>query len=189
MTTAAPSAPGRVLLTGGARSGKSSAAETLLADAPAVVYVATAPPVPGDPEWAARVAQHRARRPAHWTTVETDDVAGEVARATPTHPVLVDCLTLWLMSRMDHHRAWSQPGPAEAALVAEIEVLAAAVAACVGGLVVVTNEVGSGIVPADPGSRLFRDLLGRVNCAVAAECDDVFLVVAGHFVRLEGRPR
>lgn len=181
-------APRRVLLTGGARSGKSTAAEALLAGATAVTYVATAPPALDDPEWVERVALHRARRPAQWTTVETDDVAGAVAGATPDHPVLVDCLTLWLMSRMDHHRAWTDPAGAGAPLADEIRTLASAVAACPGGLVVVTNEVGSGIVPSDRGSRMFRDLLGRANCEVAAQCDDVHLVVAGHFMRLERRP-
>lgn len=188
MRLLAPDRASRVLLTGGARSGKSTAAENLLADAALVTYVATAPPGNDDEEWAARVALHRARRPDHWRTVETDDIAAQIARATPEHPVLVDCLTLWLMSRMDVHQAWVEPGRAEAVLAGEIGELAGAVAGCPGGLVLVTNEVGSGIVPADRGTRLFRDLLGRVNCAVAAACDDVFLVVAGHFVRLESSP-
>lgn len=179
------STPPRLLLTGGARSGKSRAAETVLSDAPAVTYVATAPPAPDDPEWVARVDRHRAQRPRTWSTIETDAVAAQVARATSSHAVLVDCLTLWLMSRMDHHGAWTDPSRAEAAVDAEIDELAEAVSACTGRLVLVTNEAGSGIVPADYGSRLFRDLLGRTNCAVAAQCDDVRLVVAGHFVRLE----
>lgn len=189
MRPVAPSHPGRVLLTGGARSGKSTAAESLVADATSVTYVATAPPGDDDEEWAARVAQHRARRPAHWRTVETDDVATQIARATPDHPVLVDCVTLWLTSRMDHHRAWTDPSGAESPLASEIDTLAAAVADCSGGLVIVTNEVGSGIVPADRGTRLFRDLLGRLNCAIATQCDEVYLVVAGRFLRLERSPR
>lgn len=189
MSPVAPSHPARVLLTGGARSGKSTAAENLLADAPSVTYVATAPPGDNDEEWTARIAQHRARRPEHWHTVETDDVATQIARATSEHPVLVDCLTLWLTSRMDHHRAWNDPSGAMTPLASEIDALAAGVAHCSGRLVVVTNEVGSGIVPADRGTRLFRDLLGRLNCAIAAQCDEVYLVVAGRFLRLERNPR
>lgn len=188
MSAAARPTFGRVLLTGGARSGKSSAAEALLTDADAT-YVATAPAAPADPEWQRRIARHRARRPGHWTVVETQDVAGQVASATPDSPVLVDCLTLWLMARLDHHDAWSDPVAAESALTAEIEELATAVASCPGGLVLVTNEVGSGIVPPDPGSRLFADLLGHTNCSVAAQCDDVYLVVAGHVTRLQRGPR
>ena len=174
----------RVLFTGGARSGKSTAAESLAAGAPDVTYVATAPPLPDDPEWAARVAEHRVRRPAHWATVETDDICPPMAAATPDRPVLVDCLTLWLMARMDRHGAWTDEAAARPALEADIAAVVHQVAASRGGLILVTNEVGSGIVPDRPGTRLFRDLLGRTNAAVAAECDSVYLVVAGHHLRL-----
>lgn len=173
----------RVLLTGGARSGKSRAAEQLLQGA-AATYVATGP-ADGDDEWAERVARHRARRPASWRTAETTDVSALVGEATPDRPVLVDCLTLWLTARLDAADAWQQPAAAEAHVMAEIEGVAAAVQECPGGLVIVTNEVGSGIVPADPGTRLFRDLLGVCNATVAAQCDEVFLVVAGHLLPLQ----
>lgn len=175
---------GRVLLTGGARSGKSAAAESLLRDAP-TTYVATGPDGSGDPEWQQRIAEHRGRRPRHWTTVTSTDLPYWIAAATPDRPVLVDCLTLWLTARMDAREAWDRPQLAEPLVSEEIDAVAEAVAACRGGLVVVTNEVGSGLVPTAAGSRLFRDLLGRCNARVAAQCDDVYLVVAGHVVRLQ----
>lgn len=175
---------GRVLFTGGARSGKSRAAESLVAELPAV-YVATGPQPSSDPEWQQRVARHRARRPQTWSTVETVDLAPHIARATPDRPVLVDCLTLWLTARLDALDAWADPSAAEGPMTAEIEALASHVADSAGGVVLVTNEVGSGIVPPDPGARLFRDLLGVCNTLVADVCDQVHLVVAGHVLPLK----
>ena len=173
----------RVLLTGGARSGKSTLAERLVGPGPAT-YVATAPTSVDDDEWRQRVATHRARRPDTWETVESDDLPRHITAAGPHRPVLVDCLTLWLTARMDHHGVWTDPG-AETAVRRDIDDLVDAVARCPGGLVLVTNEVGSGIVPTDPGTRLFRDLLGVTNSAVADVCDDVYLVVAGRRLTLE----
>lgn len=178
---------GRILLTGGARSGKSHAAEAMLREL-ATTYVATGPDDSADPEWQERIARHRARRPRHWTTVTSTDIAPLIRAAAPGRPVLVDCLTLWLTARLDAHRAWDAPQAAEERLLAEIETLAETVAACPGGLVLVTNEVGSGVVPNGAGTRLFRDLLGRCNALVAAQCDEVYLVVAGHGVPLQRFP-
>lgn len=173
----------RVLLTGGARSGKSRAAERRVGSGPAT-YVATGPVGADDPEWAARVAAHQATRPAAWRTLETTELLAPIRAASTETPVLVDCLTLWLTARLDHHGAWQDPTRAEAAVTTEIDALAAAVRSCPGGLVLVTNEVGSGIVPAERGARLFRDLLGVCNATVAAECDEVYLVAAGHVLPL-----
>lgn len=173
----------RVLLTGGARSGKSTLAERLVGPGPAT-YVATAPASPGDSEWQRRVDTHRARRPDTWTTVESDDLPRHIGAARPQSPVLVDCLTLWLTARMDRHGVWSDPS-GESAVRRDIDLLVDAVAGCSGGLVIVTNEVGSGIVPTDSGARLFRDLLGITNSAVADVCDEVYLVVAGRRLTLE----
>ncbi|MGZ4494590.1 MAG: bifunctional adenosylcobinamide kinase/adenosylcobinamide-phosphate guanylyltransferase, partial [Nocardioides sp.] len=111
----------RTLVLGGARSGKSREAERLLAAEPAVVYVATAYPPELDDEWALRVRQHRDRRPAHWTTLETLDLASLLAEPGP--PLLVDCLTLWLTRVMDRHDAWSGTASAEAAVEAEVAAL------------------------------------------------------------------
>lgn len=181
-----PSIERRTLLLGGARSGKSHAAETMLAGEPAVVYLATAAPS-HDPDWASRVAAHRQRRPPRWTTVETVDVADLLNQPGP--PVLVDCLTLWLTGVLDRVGAWDEArwaSQAETAARAQVDALVAAVRRTSRTVVMVSNEVGSGVVPDTWSGRLFRDELGRLNRLVAAECDRVDLVVAGH--RLPLRP-
>jgi adenosylcobinamide kinase/adenosylcobinamide-phosphate guanylyltransferase len=160
-----PAPIGRVLVTGGARSGKSAFAEQLLAAEPRVDYVATAAPMPDDAEWADRVALHRKRRPSHWTTHESGDLAGLLATDGP--PLLIDCLTLWLCR-----------GEVESDAAA-MDVLTAALRSTRRRVVLVTNEVGSGIVPATAAGRSFRDRLGELNRRVARECDQVWLIVAG----------
>ncbi len=180
--------PRRTLVLGGARSGKSSLAEELLAAEPTVTYLATSGVRDGDPEWLDRVAAHQARRPAGWTTVETLDVAAELRRATA--PVLVDCLALWLTGVMDDAGAWDDsPGSEQAVAGAVSELLAAWDAAEV-RVVAVSNEVGSGVVPATRAGRRFRDELGRLNVAVAARSERVVLCVSGLPVELTApRPR
>lgn len=171
----------RVLVTGGVRSGKSRHAEALLADAPTVTYVAPGP-AQDDADWAERIAAHRARRPASWTTLETGDLTA--ALDTPG-PVLIDCLGTWLTRLVDDAALWEAPSALVTAHVAER--LAAAVDALgdrQDPVVLVTNEVGLGVVPEHRSGRLFRDLLGTVNQAFGAECDEVHLVVAGRVLRL-----
>lgn len=169
--------PRRALVVGGARSGKSTWAEQQLRDTAEVDYVATSVPYPDDPEWAERVRLHRERRPASWRTVETGDVAAVLRADGP--PVLVDCLTLWITRVMDEAGAWSRGQAAGAEVERRIDDLAAAVAQTGRDVVLVSNEVGSGIVPADAGSRLFRDLLGICNARVAAACDEVWVCHVG----------
>jgi adenosylcobinamide kinase/adenosylcobinamide-phosphate guanylyltransferase len=172
--------PRRTLVTGGVRSGKSRYAEGLLADAAAVTYVAPGP-VPDaatDPEWAARVATHQIRRPAHWTTVETDDVAAALAGGAPAY--LVDCLGTWLTAVVDGMDTWDVPLTRwQDAFDARLDALVAAWRTVPGTAVAVTNEVGWGLVSEHRSGRVFTDLLGRVNAAVAAASDDVVLLVAG----------
>lgn len=180
-----PSPPTRVLVTGGVRSGKSQHAEQLLADARAVTYVAPGPTAAEDPDpdWAARLAAHQARRPAHWTTVETRDLAAAVT--TADGPVLIDCLGTWLAAVIDAHEAWERSSEEVSALVLPMaDELAGAVRASRQQVVVVTNEVGLGVVPEHRSGRVFRDLLGTVNQVVATGCDEVHLVVAGRVLRL-----
>ncbi|HLS77588.1 MAG TPA: bifunctional adenosylcobinamide kinase/adenosylcobinamide-phosphate guanylyltransferase [Nocardia sp.] len=165
----------RTLVLGGVRSGKSRYAEDRLAAHPAVTYVATGGTRDGDAEWARRVALHRERRPASWDTLETDDVA--TALATATRPLLVDCLGTWLTARLDAHNVWA--GGDLAPVHADIDTLLAAWRACEVPVVAVSNEVGSGVVPATASGRLFRDLLGTLNSRIAAESESVVLVVAG----------
>lgn len=174
----------RILVTGGVRSGKSTHAEALIGHEPAT-YVAAgpAPDGEGDPDWTARVAAHRARRPASWTTVETQDVAEAIRHAEI--PVLVDCLGTWLTALIDAAGAWEQDADAVHDLVvARVDEVVSAVRECGHDVVVVTNEVGLGVVPEHRSGRLFRDLLGTVNQRVAAACDEVHLVVAGRVLRL-----
>jgi adenosylcobinamide kinase/adenosylcobinamide-phosphate guanylyltransferase len=168
----------RVLVTGGVRSGKSRHAESLLAGEDAVTYVAPGP-VRDDADWAQRVAAHRERRPATWRTLETADLAQALASAGP---VLVDCLGTWLTRVVDDAGLWDAPA---AEVAAHVEArTSAAVAALGGSVVLVTNEVGLGVVPEHRSGRLFRDLLGTVNQQFAAACDEVHLVVAGRVLRL-----
>lgn len=176
MPQAHPARGRRTLVTGGTRSGKSLFAENMVRERRAD-YVATGYPVSdADPDWAERVRAHRARRPEAWTTVETLDLA-RVCAANSVDPVLVDCLALWLTRTIDALDGWE--GGAEADIDQAIADLADAVAATRREVVLVTNEVGLGVVPETASGRLFRDHLGRLNARVAAACDDVWLCVCG----------
>nr|WP_206314139.1 bifunctional adenosylcobinamide kinase/adenosylcobinamide-phosphate guanylyltransferase [Streptomyces coryli] len=177
---AAPMVPRRTLVLGGARSGKSVEAERRLAAFAGVEYAATSGKRDGDAEWAARVAAHRERRPGGWRTTETTDLVPLLAADGP--PLLIDCLALWLTAVMDEADAWEK-GEVDA-VRERVDELAAAVRETGRTMVAVSNEVGSGIVPDTPSGRLFRDELGRLNAAVAAECEQVLLVVAGQVLQL-----
>lgn len=173
----------RVLVLGGARSGKSRHAEQLLARARAVEYVACGPAPQGDdPEWAQRVAAHRARRPPHWLTTETDDLAAVLGRPGP--PALVDCLGTWLARAMDRSGVWDGRPGADAALAAAVDAVVTAWTTAHRPVIAVSNEVGSGVVPATASGRRFRDELGMLNARVAAGSDRVWLVTAGIARRL-----
>ena len=177
--------PHRCLVTGGARSGKSRWAEARLAGAP-VRYVATGYPGFLDDEWAQRVALHQRRRPSSWRTIETLDLAAELAHDSPG-PLLVDCLTLWLTRTFDRLGAWSVPAPEIAGLVEDdIASVVGALASASGEVVLVTNEVGWGVVPESSGSRVFADTLGVLNSRVAAVCEEVVLLVAGVPMTIKG---
>lgn len=171
----------KVLVTGGVRSGKSRHAEALMSGEPAVRYVAPGP-VRDDADWQARIALHRARRPAHWSTRETGDL---VEALTTSDAVLVDCLGTWLTRLVDDAGMWDASLPDLVAYVEEqvdraLEVLSVAGAT----VVLVTNEVGMGVVPEHRSGRVFRDLLGMVNQRFGAACDEVHLVVAGRVLVL-----
>jgi adenosylcobinamide kinase/adenosylcobinamide-phosphate guanylyltransferase len=175
----------KVLVTGGVRSGKSFHAESLLIAEPHVTYVAPGPEadVDADPEWAERVAIHRARRPDHWDTVESHDLAA--ALRTADGAVLIDCLGTWLTSTIDELDGWDQVRDDwEPVVMARLTDIVDAVSEHDGTVVVVTNEVGMSVVPEHRSGRVFRDLLGIANQRVAAACDDVLLVVAGRALRL-----
>ncbi|MEW1786752.1 bifunctional adenosylcobinamide kinase/adenosylcobinamide-phosphate guanylyltransferase [Streptomyces albidoflavus] len=184
---ARPPLPRRTLVLGGARSGKSLEAERRLAAWPEVLYVATGGTRDGDREWAARVSLHRERRPPSWRTAETCDLVPLLAEEGP--PLLLDCLSLWLTHAMDRVDAWDDAawaGGGERELRERCAELADAVRTTRRTVVAVSNEVGSGIVPATSAGRRYRDELGRLNAAVAAECEHVLLVVAGQPLPLKG---
>jgi adenosylcobinamide kinase/adenosylcobinamide-phosphate guanylyltransferase len=171
--SAAGVSPHRTLILGGARSGKSTEAERRVAAAPHVTYVATARPELEDldPEWAERVQAHRDRRPANWVTVETRDVAKVLNEATGA--VLLDCLSLWLGDAIEHNDYEER-----------MDELVAAWRGTRARVIAVSNEVGSGVVPDSASGRLFRDELGRLNARIAAESDEVLLIVAGRVLQL-----
>src|SRR5947207_1370797 len=165
------------LLIGGARSGKSGLAVDAAERSGRVVrFVATGEP--RDPEFAARIERHRAARPVGWDLVEEPvELASAIGSAPPESCVVVDCLTLWVANLLERGAAPE-----------EVEVTAArcasAVAARSSTTVAVTNEVGLGIVPAEPLARSYRDVLGRVNEIWAAAAAAAWLVVAGRALRL-----
>jgi adenosylcobinamide kinase/adenosylcobinamide-phosphate guanylyltransferase len=167
---------------GGTRSGKSRHAEDLLPADGRVRYVATARRRTDDPEWSARIDLHRARRPPSWTTLEDVDVPA-VVRAGGG-PLLVDDLATWLTGVLDDGGAWEAPA-VPAAVGAAVEELVAAVAAAPDRVVLVSAEVGLGVVPETRAGRIFRDELGALNAALAAVCDEVLLLVAGLPLRLK----
>jgi adenosylcobinamide kinase/adenosylcobinamide-phosphate guanylyltransferase len=176
----------RVLVLGGSRSGKSRYAEQYLGTGLPVIYVATAPDFPGDAEWADRVRQHRSRRPATWSTVETGDPARVLDGAPDGVPILVDSVTTWLSRVMDECACWDDELPGESAerLSAALDALAGAWAGTGALAVAVSDEVGSGIVPESVAVRRFRDVLGELNQRLAAKADEVWLVTAGIPLRL-----
>jgi adenosylcobinamide kinase/adenosylcobinamide-phosphate guanylyltransferase len=169
--------PTVTLVLGGARSGKSRYAETLIAHAATTAtYIATAEP--GDDEMAARIAEHRSRRGGFWRTVEVPlDLAPAIlAHADPTRPILVDCLTLWLSNLLGAGRLVEH----------ESERLRGVLRGVAGPVVLVANEVGLGLVPETPLGRQFRDAAGRLNQEIAALADRVVFLAAGLPLVLKG---
>ena len=173
----------RTLVLGGIRSGKSRWAEEAiaksLAPGQAVRYLASGPAGQADADWAHRVEQHRNRRPAQWSTVETDDITTQL-RKSPHIPTLVDDLGAWLTSTLDRHQAWDN-----GSVAAPVADLVAAVSEFESTLVLVSPEVGLTVVPATPSGRRFADELGSLNQLIAALCDEVVLVVAGLAVSIK----
>ena len=178
----------RTLVLGGIRSGKSRWAEQAitrsLAPGQPVRYLASGPVGQADPTWTQRVAQHRNRRPAHWWTVESDDITTQL-RQSPDTPTLVDDLGAWLTGTLDRHRAWDDDDSTAAAVHDVIADLLAAVGAFCSTLVLVSPEVGLTVVPATASGRRFADELGSLNQRIAAVCEQVVLVVAGQAVPIK----
>lgn len=171
------SLPSLTLVTGGARSGKSRFAEGLARSSGlSRRYIATAEA--WDAEMADRIARHREDRGADWDTIEAPlDLGPALAAAPPASVTLIDCATLWLTNHM----------LAGHDLAAEADRLLAALAACPGKVIVVSNEVGWGIVPENALARAFRDEQGRLNQRLAAQAGLVAAVIAGLPLALKGR--
>jgi len=167
-----------VLILGGARSGKSGFAERLARErGGSVLVVATA--TAGDAEMARRIAAHRAARPGAWRTLEAPvAVAERLAAEAPADTVVLDCLTLLVSNLLLAGEAAGEAA-VQARVVAELDQLWAVFAAGRATWLVVSNEVGLGLVPPYPLGRRYRDLLGLVNQRVAARADRVYLLVAG----------
>jgi adenosylcobinamide kinase / adenosylcobinamide-phosphate guanylyltransferase len=177
-----PSNPLVTLVTGGARAGKSAYALSLVPREGPVTFIATAQEL--DDEMRERIRRHRAERPRGWTTIEAPiELAAAIAAAPSEAIVLVDCLTLWMSNllltegRDGTDGSWSPD--------ARIDELLEALAARSQPVVVVTNEVGLGVVPATALGRVYRDALGRVNQRVASIAGRVVLMVAGLSVELK----
>jgi adenosylcobinamide kinase / adenosylcobinamide-phosphate guanylyltransferase len=168
----------RTLVLGGIRSGKSRWAESAIAESleaeQPVHYLATGQATNSDPAWWQRVAEHRDRRPPHWSTLETDDIATQLRRS-PDTPTLVDDIGGWLTAALDRHQAWER-----GSVSVDVDDLLAAVAEFGSPLVLVSPEVGLTVVPAIASARRFADELGTLNQRLAMLCDRLVLVVAGH---------
>ena len=167
---------GITFVTGGARSGKSAyAVELAKRSGESVVYLATAEPI--DNEMRERIARHRAERPAEWRTIEEPlALARRIEdEVEPGSTVIVDCMTVWLGNVLEHH----DQKTTNAYALGEVERLARVTADRQHSLIVISNEVGGGIVPADPLTSAYRDLLGEVNQRLAAMTGTVVLLVSG----------
>ena len=176
-----------ILILGGARSGKSDYAQRLVEQCGSrVLYVATA--MAGDDEMKTRIAAHRSARPAHWRTLEVPlKVASALEAAiSDAEVVLLDCLTLLVSNIAIRAGDEASASNAEQEVRAELVSLWAICSSHDATLIVVSNEVGMGIVPAYPLGRLYRDALGRANQWLAARADEVILLIAGLPVELKG---
>jgi len=176
------------LILGGARSGKSAYAQKLAArrgDSKAVLYVATAEA--GDGEMAERIAAHRAERPAHWKTLEAPRQVGGAIRLNRSEAdiILIDCLTLLASNVIVTLPEPVTTQAAEAAVNVEVDDLLAVYAESQAEWIIISNEVGLGLVPPYPLGRVYRDALGRTNQRLAAEADEVLLMVAGLPMKLK----
>ncbi len=185
-----------ILITGGARSGKSRYAQELAHRSPQpVLFVATAQA--GDDEMKRRIEAHQRERPSGWTTIETPLDVGRSTRQNigGARTVLVDCVTL-LVSNIIGKAGAAAPSQIEEEVSREISELIQVIQESSASFIIVTNEVGLGLVPDNPLGRLYRDLLGKANQMLAAQASEVYFMVSGlplavkppRYIRLPGRP-
>lgn len=173
----------RTLALGGIRSGKSQWAEAAIAEALApdqsVCYLATGCRLADDARWRQRVEEHRRRRPGHWSTVETADVATQLRRCADA-PTLIDDVGGWLTTTLDRRGAWR-----DGSVAGDVDELVDAVGGFRAPLVLVSPEVGLTVVPATEAGRRFADELGSLNQKLAELCERVVLIVAGQPVSIK----
>ena len=171
---------GLTLVMGGVRSGKSRCALQLASDVERVVFLATAERRE-DEEMRQKIERHRAERPEHWTTIEEPlNLSAAIESAKGCDLLLIDCLTLFAGKLIEVY------GDDSTSQATSIDALCAALKLAPFPIVVVSNEVGSGVVPASEAGRRYRDLLGEINQRVAAIADQVVLMVAGLPLALKG---
>ncbi len=181
-------------VTGGARSGKSGFAEELLNGQNEVLYIATG--IPFDDEMKDRIAKHKQSRNKNWGTAEAYKELDEIIKENSNNKkhILLDCITLMINNLMtlDNNVDWDAIKPQKALEIEtgvhnEIKKLLKAAGDFTGQTIIVSNELGMGLVPHEPLSRLYRDIAGRANQTIAAAADDVFLVVSGIPVKIKGQ--
>ncbi len=166
-----------IFLTGGARSGKTAVAASLISDGSwPVTLVATGQA--SDDEMAERIERHRAERPGSWHVVEEPlDLGSVIRKVDPNHGMIIDCLTLWVSNLLERET--------DAAILSMSEESAELAATRPGKTVVVTNEVGSGLVPMHEVGRRFRDLQGKINQMWSKRSEEAYMVVAGRLLPLK----
>ncbi len=183
-----------IFITGGARSGKSTFAEQMMREKEGkILYVATAKAI--DEEMKERIRRHRSHRPGDWDTLESYRGLGDLLpeKSRGYAGILLDCVTIMSTNLLFDRPGIAEGEPsidemneAEEAVLAEIDRLVASFPKLEADLVLVSNEVGFGLVPEYPLARFFRDVLGRVNQRIAAAADEAYLVVSGLTMQLKG---
>ena len=177
-----------ILVTGGVRSGKSSFAESLAGRlGKKIIFIATAQAL--DKEMKERIAQHRSTRPRHWKTVEEPYRVQQIIQENGPRMdvVLVDCLTLLVSNLMQDYREENDNQKLADRILQTVDEIIRESLRCQSTVIVVSNEVGMGLVPANPQGRFFRDVLGKANQRIAVQADRVYLLVAGIPVQVKGK--
>lgn len=180
--------PKIVLITGGVRSGKSSFAEKLAGHiGTKVTFIATAQAL--DEEMTERIAKHQANRPKHWETYEEHYKVAQIIHkmGEKTEVVLIDCLTLLVSNLMQDYREDTSNNNLAKNIIKQIKDIVRESLKCSATVIIVSNEVGLGLVPANPMGRFFRDILGQANQIIGADADRVYFMTAGIPFLIKGK--
>ena len=180
--------PKIVLITGGVRSGKSSFAEKLAGNiGRKITFIATAQAL--DEEMTDRIAEHQSNRPRHWETYEEPYQIAQVIQKVgeKTEVVLIDCLTLLVSNLMQDYLEDTSNNNLAKSIIKQVKEIVRESLQCSATVIIVSNEVGLGLVPANPMGRFFRDILGQVNQIIGADADRVYLMTAGIPLLIKGK--